>query len=139
MPSTDHDRRPSARLWLVALVSLVLPIVGVGAALYGAFRIANGAMVGWAWLAGGIALLIVDLVVDQKWARWTPSTEPDLNRRGAQLIGQVVTVVEAISRGGRGSVAAADTVWAAEGIEAPTGARVRVAGCNGTVLVVGPV
>jgi membrane protein implicated in regulation of membrane protease activity len=139
MPSTDHDSRPSARLWLIALISLVLPIIGVGAALYGTFRIFSGAMVGWAWLVGGVAVLIVDLVVDQKWARWTPSSEPDLNRRGAQFIGQVVTVVEPIPPGGRGSVSAADTVWAAEGIEAAAGTRVRVASCNGTVLVVGPV
>jgi membrane protein implicated in regulation of membrane protease activity len=107
-------------------------------ALYGTFRIANGAMVGWAWLAGGVALLIADLVIDQKWSRWVTSSDPDLNRRGDQLVGQVVTVVEAIPLGGRGSVRAADTIWVAEGAEAAPGARVRISGCKDTVLTVEP-
>ena len=81
-------------------------------------------------------LLVGDLVIDQKWARWIRSSEPDLNRRGDQLIGQVLTVVEPIERGGRGSVRAADSVWPAEGAEAARGASVRVTGCKGTVLTV---
>lgn len=113
-----------------------MPIFGVGASLYGVYNIANGAPIGWAWLAGGVALLISDLVIDHTWSRRIRSSEPDLNRRGDQLIGQLVTVVEAIPREGRGSVRAADTVWAAEGPEAAPGARVRITGCKGTVLTV---
>lgn len=138
MPSIEQDRRPSALIWLLAVVSLVLPIAGVGTALYGIFKIFNDAVIGWAWLAGGVFLLVVDLVIDQKWSRSITSSEPDLNRRGDQLIGEVVTVIEAIPAGGRGSVRAADTVWAAEGVEAAAGARVRVSGCKGTVLTVDP-
>ncbi|MBZ0208481.1 MAG: hypothetical protein K8F92_02345 [Hyphomicrobium sp.] len=136
MPSTEQDRRPSALIWLLAVVSLVLPITGVGAALYGIFKIVNDAAIGWAWLAAGVLLLIGDLVIDQKWSRSITSSEPDLNRRGEQLVGQVVTVVEAIPPDGRGSVRAADTVWPAEGATAAAGARVRVSGCKGTVLTV---
>jgi membrane protein implicated in regulation of membrane protease activity len=88
---------------------------------------------------GGILLLIVDLVIDQKWYRRITSNTPDLNRRGEQLVGQVVVVVDAIPRDGRGSVRVADTVWSAEGAEAAAGARVRVSGCKGTVLTVDPV
>jgi inner membrane protein len=136
MPSTDEHGRPSATIWFVAVLSIVLPIIGVGGALYGLFQLANGAAGGWAWLAAGILLLVVDLIVDRRWAGWATSSEPDLNRRGDQLVGQVVTVVEPIERGGRGSVRAADSVWPAEGAEAARGARVRVAGCKGTVLTV---
>ena len=68
-------------------------------------------------------MLVGDLVLDQNWARWTKSSEPDLNRRGDQLIGRVLTVVDAIERGGRGSVRAADGVWPAEGNEAAAGAQ----------------
>ena len=82
--------------------------------------------------------LEADLVIDQKWYGWIRSSEPDLNRRGAQLVGQVVVVVDAIPRDGRGSVKVADTVWPAEGVEAPVGARVRISGCKDTVLRVGP-
>lgn len=138
MPSTERDGRPSAFVWLIALVSLVLPVAGVGAALYGTFLVFKQEYWGWLWLAGGLAMLVGDLVLDRTWARWTKSAEPDLNRRGDQLIGRVLTVVDAIERGGRGSVRAADGVWPAEGNEAAAGASVRVTGCKGTVLTVEP-
>jgi len=136
MPSTEPDRRPSALVWLAALASIGLPIVGVGAALYGLFAIYKGIPGGWIWLAAGLVFLVADLIIDQKWSRWATSSEPDLNRRGDQLIGQIVAVVEPIERGGRGSVRAADSVWPAEGAEVGRGARVRITGCKGTVLTV---
>ena len=136
MPSTEPDRRPSALVWLAALASIGLPIVGVGAALYGLFAIYKGIAGGWIWLAAGLVFLVADLIIDQKWSRWATSSEPDLNRRGDQLIGQIVAVVEPIERCGRGSVRAADSVWPAEGAEVGRGARVRITGCKGTVLTV---
>jgi hypothetical protein len=68
------------------------------------------------------------MAVDWIWARPTigKSDEPNLNRRGAELVGQVVMVVEPIEAEGRGKVRAADTVWAAEGVAAVVGKRVRV-------------
>jgi inner membrane protein len=138
MRSTEPDGRPSALIWLAALASIVMPIAGVIAALYGAFRAFTDHPTGWLWLAAGVALLIADLIIDQRWSHWMPSKEPDFNRRGDQLIGQVLTVVEPIEGGGRGSVRAADSVWPAEGTEASRGAKVRVAGCKGTVLTVEP-
>lgn len=136
MPSTDRERRPSALVWALAVLSLVLPIVGVAAALYGTFWLFNNDASGWIWLAAGIALLVVDLVIDQKWAFWSTSAEPNLNRRAAQLFGEVVTVIEAIPRGGRGRVRAGDGEWQAEGVEAAAGDRVRVTGCKDAVLTV---
>jgi hypothetical protein len=139
MPSTERDRRPSALVWFAALASIGLPIVGVGAGLYGVFAIYKGIAGGWIWLTAGLVFLVADLIIDQKWSRWSVSSEPDLNRRGDQLIGQIVAVIEPIERGGRGSVRAADSVWPAEGAEAARGARVRITGCKGTVLTVEPV
>ena len=136
MPSTDRERRPSALLWALAVLSLVLPVIGVAAALYGAFRIFNDDASGWLWLAAGVALLILDLVIDQKWAFWFTSAEPHLNRRAEQLIGEVVTVVEAIPPGGRGRVHAGDGEWQVEGAEAAAGERVRITGCKDAVLMV---
>ena len=63
------------------------------------------------------------------------SDEPDLNSRALQYIGRVVTVEEPISAG-RGKVRVGDTVWSAQGGDAPKGARVKVTGTRGTVLVV---
>jgi membrane protein implicated in regulation of membrane protease activity len=136
MPSTDPEHRPSAFVWLIALLSLVLPIIGVGLALYGAFKGFSGHAIGWLWLAIGIAVLIADLVIDERWSYGMKSAEPDLNRRGDQLVGEIVTVVEPIEAGGRGSVQFSDTLWSAEGAAAAAGAKVRVSGCKGTVLTV---
>ena len=63
------------------------------------------------------------------------SDEPDLNTRAAQYVGRVVTVEEAISDG-RGKVRVGDTVWNAQGADAPQGARVKITGTNGTCLLV---
>jgi membrane protein implicated in regulation of membrane protease activity len=136
MPSTDRDGQPSALLWFIAAASVLLPVAGVAMAAFGGFKIFAAKPFGWVWLAAGVLLLVADLVIDQRWSHWFKPTEADLNRRGDQLIGQVVTVVEAILPDGRGSVRAGDTVWAAEGIAAEAGARVRIAGCNNTVLTV---
>ena len=70
---------------------------------------------------------------------WSPQAlahdVPGLNERGLQYVGRVVTVVEPIRRG-RGKVQVGDTVWTAEGPDLPEGARAKVTGVNGTVLVV---
>lgn len=134
----EPDQRPSAVLWLAAVASLLLPVGGVAVALYGVYRIASEDTTGWLWVAAGTAMIVADMVVDWVWARpiLSKSDEPNLNRRGAELVGQIVLVVEPIEAGGRGKVRAADTVWAAEGVKAAVGKRVRVTGVKGTVLTV---
>ena len=125
-------------MWLTAVGSLLLPVAGVAVALYGVFKIANEDTAGWYWVGAGTLLILADMVVDWVWARPAvgKSDEPNLNRRGAELVGQIVMVVEPIEAEGRGKVRAADTVWAAEGVKAAVGKRVRVVGVKGTVLTV---
>lgn len=64
------------------------------------------------------------------------SDQPALNQRGVHYIGQVFTLVEPIASGGTGKIQVGDTVWLAQGNDAPQGARVRVVGVNGAVLKV---
>lgn len=73
----------------------------------------------------------------RRWLRDNPvtSSDPMLNERTARLIGEIVTVVEAID-GGRGRVKVGDGIWQAHGPDTPAGAKVRVMGAEGTVLVV---
>jgi hypothetical protein len=130
------DNRPGPVLWLVALLSLILPIIGVVMALYGAYVGFSGHAAGWFWLVGGVLVLVVDLVIDERWSYWLKSPEPTLNRRGEQLVGRVATVIEPIVAGGRGSAQLGDTVWVVEGADAEAGGKVRVVGCKGTVLTV---
>lgn len=83
---------------------------------------------------GAVALLL--------WRRYrhpeeTVSEQPALNQRGVQYIGQEFTLVEAIASG-NGKIEVGDTVWLAQGRDAPAGTRVRVVGVNGAVLKVEP-
>ena len=108
MPSTDRepDRGPSMLVWGMALLSLLMPIAGVVLALYGAFKGFSGSALGWVWLVAGIAILIADLFIDERWSYWMHPGETDLNRRGMQLVGQVAAVTAAIPAGGRTEVGA---------------------------------
>ena len=63
------------------------------------------------------------------------SDDPMLNNRGARLTGEIVTVIEAITDG-HGRVRVGDTDWNARGADAGVGAKVRVIGADGAVLLV---
>ncbi|MFK3644530.1 NfeD family protein [Pseudomonas protegens] len=64
-----------------------------------------------------------------------PSDQPNLNLRGQELIGKTFVVHQAIVDG-RGRIKVADGVWIAKGADAPVGARVRVVGQEGAILLV---
>jgi membrane protein implicated in regulation of membrane protease activity len=85
-----------------------------------------------AWLVALISLLL-------PWAHPTlsPSDEPELNRRGAQLKGRTLELSSPIE-GGRGLVRCDDTVWQVEGPDLPAGCRVKVVGVAGMLLRVEP-
>lgn len=70
--------------------------------------------------------------------RWSVSTsEPLLNDRTAQLIGQEVLVTAAIENG-HGRVRVGDGEWPARGPDTASGTRVRIVGGKSTVLEVEP-
>lgn len=75
----------------------------------------------------------------RRWYKANPvdSADPLLNDRTARLVGEVVTVVEAID-GGRGRVKVGDGVWLCRGPDAPVGSRVRITGADASVLRVEP-
>jgi membrane protein implicated in regulation of membrane protease activity len=83
------------------------------------------------------ALGVAALVIWRKMKRPedAASAQPALNQRGVQYIGQTFTLVEPI-RSGHGKIEVGDTVWLAQGVDTPAGARVRVVGVNGAVLKV---
>ena len=131
------DGDPGAVAWLVALVSMALPWIGIALALVGGFKLSRGEAAGGWWLGAGVALVILDVAIDFVWAHpaFTKSDQPELNRPAAQLVGRVLVVAEAID-GGRGKVRVGDTLWPAEGPDVAAGAEVRVIAAKGTVLVV---
>ena len=138
MWASDGDPGPTA--WLVAVISIVLPVVGLGLCLLGGGRLLAGRPEGWTLLAAGFGLLVIDIMIDFVWAHpgVSESDQPDLNQRGAQLVGRAAAVAETIS-GGRGKVRVGDTLWIAEGPDMPAGADVRITAAKAMVLVVEPV
>jgi inner membrane protein len=113
---------------LVGLVAFLAAALGLGEAFS---------------LPWQLVLFAVISVLTVFWVRGLSRTEqaetdePALNVRGAQYIGRVVVVEDAIS-GGRGKVRVGDTLWPAQGTDAAKGARVKITGTNGTVFVVEP-
>ncbi len=85
-------------------------------------------------------LSIVTVQIGRRWLQKNPiiSDDPLLNDRGGRMIGDVVTVIEAIE-GGQGRVKVGDTVWTARGTDSPVGARVRISGNDGSTLLVEPI
>ena len=90
----------------------------------------------WQWVLWAV-LGIVAMVWYRNYKKANPDveTEPTLNRRGAQYVGQVFTLVEPIEQG-YGKVRVGDGVWKVSGRDAPVGTAVRVTGVDGAVLEV---
>jgi len=82
----------------------------------------------------------VTVTIGKRWYRDYPvaSSDPKLNDRAARLIGQTVTVCDAIT-GGEGRVRIGDGTWSASGPDAPAGAAVRIVGIAGSTLLVEPI
>lgn len=122
-------------IWLIAVLSLAFPWLAAGLALAGVYYLKIGDASGWWLIAAGVLLFVLDIVTDLWLAHPSVSTsdEPDLNRRGAQYVGRIAVLEEAIE-GGRGKVRVGDTLWLVAGPDLPRGARVRIIAANGTVL-----
>jgi membrane protein implicated in regulation of membrane protease activity len=124
----------------VHLLWFGLSAVVVGALALALSALGHAELFTWPWQLVAFAIVSVMTVF---WVRGmarqeqAATDEPALNVRGAQYVGRLVTVEEAITSG-RGRVRVGDTLWPAQGADAAKGARVRVTGVNGTVLVVEP-
>ncbi len=66
------------------------------------------------------------------------SADPLMNHRGARLVGETAQVVQAIEHGS-GRIHVGDSEWIAHGPDVPNGARVRIVGSQGSILLVEPV
>jgi inner membrane protein len=131
--------------WILAAVLAAIEtfMPGAVAIWFAASAIAVGALLLLVPLPWQLQLVLfgvlgfVAVMLYRVWARRNPDTSPDptLNRRAAQYIGQVLTLVESVDHG-YGKVRVGDTVWKVKGPDLPVGARVRVVAVEGAVLVV---
>ncbi len=132
-----RDGDPGPLAWIVASISLILPIVGVVLCLFGVGRLFRAEQGGLMLVGSGAALIALDILIDVLWAHpaVSESDQPNLNRRSAQLLGRVAIVVEDMADG-EGRVRVGDTLWPAEGVKAKPGDMVRiVAACDRCLVV----
>ena len=82
---------------------------------------------------------VASVYAGRRWFRLNPieTQDPKLNDRGARMVGEIVTVVEAIEAGG-GRVKVGDSVWSARGPHADVGTKMRISGSEGSILRVEP-
>lgn len=133
--------------WLIlaavlAAIEIVAPGVffiwlGAAAALTGIIALI---VPGWEMQALIFAVLAVIAVWGgNKFQRATAGDQPTttLNRRGAQLIGRIVSLSQPIVNG-RGTAKVDDSTWRVEGPDLPAGTQVTVTGVDGSVLKVEP-
>ena len=135
--------------WLVAAVLLggaellvpgvFLVFLAVAAGITGAFLLLFPDLPVAAQLLSFAAWSAISVWLGRRYYRDNPvdSSDPLLNHRVARLLGETVTVTQAID-GGAGRVRVGDSEWTARGADAPVGARVRIVGGDGTELRVEP-
>jgi membrane protein implicated in regulation of membrane protease activity len=82
-------------------------------------------------------LAIVSVFVGKRYLAANPvvSADPKMNDRGARLLGEMVTITQAID-GGTGRAHLGDSEWLVKGPDAEPGTRMRVSGHDGVVLLV---
>lgn len=127
----------------VALFALETVVPGVHFVWFGVAAVIVGALgltvdIAWEWQLITFAIIsCITVFLARRYAApdMATSDQPDLNVRAVQYVGRVVMVEQAIADG-RGKVRVGDTVWNAQGSDAPQGARVKITGTNGNVLLV---
>lgn len=143
----DLDLRFDVAAWAVfALVLFGLEVLAPGAFMLWLAFAASAVMIvvwlipGLSFLLQAILFVVLGLVSIQVYRTWFRRDEPEsdqpaLNRRTAQLVGQIVPLVSPIERG-TGRVQIADAYWTVRGPDLPTGASVRIVGADGMTLQV---
>lgn len=116
--------------------------IGIAAVIVGAVSLALWDASFWNWQAQVLVFLALALISAfagrALMKRGDVSDEPLLNRRGAQMIGEMTTLREAIVNG-RGRVKIGDTTWSVSGPDLDAGTKVRVTGAADMKLTVEPV
>jgi membrane protein implicated in regulation of membrane protease activity len=87
-----------------------------------------------------VSLALISAFSARRFLRDSPilSSDPLMNQRGSRMIGETAIITQAFD-GGSGRIKFGDSEWLARGPDAEVGARVRVTGTAGTILIVEPV
>jgi membrane protein implicated in regulation of membrane protease activity len=130
--------------WIVAglvLLGLELMAPGVFLMWFGIAALLTGGiafLTDFTWqidLLIFVVLAIVAVIVGRRTFNRGTGEQPLLNQRAQRLVGTTYVLAEPIVDG-QGRVRIDDTMWRISGPDLPAGARVRVAGVDGTLLTV---
>ncbi len=123
----------------LAVPGVFLVFLAIAAAMTGLSVLALPALPLLLQLVGFVLWSAVSIVIGRRWYHDYPvaTADPLLNDRGARLIGEIVTVVDAIEQG-EGRVRVGDGGWPAIGADAAPGARLRITAVRQGKLVVEP-
>ncbi|MEO0498778.1 MAG: NfeD family protein [Pseudomonadota bacterium] len=115
--------------------------LGIGALIVGIIGLLDVFGAGWMnpyapWVAFAVFSLVAAFIGRNLYdPRKSPSDEPNLNDRAAQLVGRKGVLIEPIVNGsGRAKIG--DTIWNVEGPDSPAGEQVRVAAHKAGILQV---
>ncbi len=137
--------------WIIGLALLILEIIlpgvfmlwfGIAAIIVGTISLTVGESVLWPWQAQVITFAVLSLVSAIIGRKYFYSTHPDtdqpnLNERGAQMIGRISTLSDPLENGA-GRVKLGDTIWRVVGPDLPAGSKVKVVEIeDGTLRVEG--
>lgn len=95
----------------------------------------------WPWQAQILVFLILSVMIAvigkriMKNKDYNQSENPNLNERGAQLIGQTAILADPIANG-MGRIKIGDTTWRVKGKDAKAGAKVTVVSYDAGTLIV---
>ncbi len=126
---------------LLAAAELVAPgffLIWLALAAFATGLVAFVLPIGFPLQVGLFSVLAVVAVYGaRRWLVNNPiiSDDPLLNNRGGRMVGEIVTVAEAI-RDGHGRVKFGDSVWSAKGPDLAVGSRARIISADGSVLTV---
>lgn len=133
--------------WIAAfaLAAIESMVPGAVAIWFGASAFVVGALmlvVPIPWQLQLVLFGVLGVAALALWRRYRSddadsSTLPLLNQRAAQYVGQVCVLSDAIAQG-FGKARVGDGVWKVRGPDLPAGARVRVVGADGVLLIVEP-
>ncbi|RXZ65201.1 NfeD family protein [Pelagerythrobacter rhizovicinus] len=135
-------------IWIaigLALAALELLVPGVYLIWLAAAALVTGALT--YFLGLGVAAQVIDFVFlalifafsARRFLRDKPivGADPLLNKRGGRMVGETAVVTQAFD-GGSGRVRHGDSEWLARGPDIAAGARVRIIGSDGSILLVEP-
>jgi len=126
----------------ILLPSTILLWPGLAALVVGLITLILGTDASiWPWQAQVLVFLFLSVAIAvvgkriMKNRNLNESDNPNLNERGAQLIGQTAVLATAISNG-TGRVKMGDTTWRVRGDDAKAGSRVRIVDYDAGTLIV---